>query len=400
MKKDFFSPVNIYCFSQVLTLGVAYLKLDPAMTDFQAKTWFVWGGALFSFIAGGAVFRFQSRKPPSEFIREDISETYYWKFHFVISFVLLALFLVGVAGLVSIVGNLVIFTENISRWTSNTVDYGWYSQFYASSPLVVLFFAVASFSSVNPYRAMRNISRVIVPLVIILSVLAYPTRTSLFLSTGFVVILANFLWKKISVFFIMVAILLAFLAFVTIASVRAQYGAASLENMALEAMVKMPYIYVANNYWNLDYALNPAPEQHIHSHTYGVDFLASILEYTRVPGAIRTSMGWDNVFNESVMKVEGLNTTGYLWDVYKDFGIPGVFLFPFCFAFFLTFLYERMKTARAPALWMLYTMLIFYTGWWFFIAGFKQGFFWAWIVIILVSGKLCERREKTEIQIK
>ncbi len=397
-KKDFFSPVNIYCFSQVFTLGFAYLKLDPAMTDFHAKTWFVWGGALFSFIVGGVVFRFQSRRPPVEFTCENISKTYHWKLHFVISFVLLALFLFGVAGLVSIVGNLILFTGNISRWTSGTVDYGWYSQFFASSPLIVLFFAVSSFSSVNPYRAMRNISRGIVFFVIILSVLAYPTRTSLFLSVGFVIILVNFLWKKISILFIMVVILLAFLAFVVIASVRSQYGATSLENVALKTMVKMPYVYVANNYWNLDYALNPVPEQHIHSHTYGIDFLGGIMEYSRMPDAIRTSMGWDNVFNKSVTKVKGLNTTGYLWEVYKDFGMAGVFLFPFCFAFFLTFFYEYMKTARTPAFWMLYTMLIFYTGWWFFIAGFKQGYFWAWMVIILVSGKLCKRRDKIDKQ--
>ena len=35
LKKDFFSPVNVYCFSQSITLAVAYLKLDYAMTDFK-----------------------------------------------------------------------------------------------------------------------------------------------------------------------------------------------------------------------------------------------------------------------------------------------------------------------------------------------------------------------------
>ena len=33
-KKDFFSPPSVYCFSQCITLGIAYFQLDYAMTDF------------------------------------------------------------------------------------------------------------------------------------------------------------------------------------------------------------------------------------------------------------------------------------------------------------------------------------------------------------------------------
>ena len=52
LKRDFFSPISVYCFTQFLTLGIAFLRLDPAMTDFHAKTWMIWILGLVSFCAG------------------------------------------------------------------------------------------------------------------------------------------------------------------------------------------------------------------------------------------------------------------------------------------------------------------------------------------------------------
>ena len=115
-----------------------------------------------------------------------------------------------------------------------------------------------------------------------------------------------------------------------------------------------------------------------------------MFEYTGIPGSIRTSMGWDGMFNESVDKVPGYNTTGYLWEVYKDWGIAGTVLFPFFASLFMAFLYERMKTGRSPGLWMLFTIFLYYVGWWFFLAGYKFGMFWLWVYLVVIFTKICE----------
>ena len=156
----------------------------------------------------------------------------------------------------------------------------------------------------------------------------------------------------------------------------------------------MPYRYVANNYWNLDYVLNPDPDRHIHSFTYGIDFFAGMLEYSGVPGAIRTSMGWDGLFNKSVEKIPGYNTTGYLWEVYKDFGLPGCFIFPFLAGLALSVLYARMNRERTLRRVMLYVLFIYFVGFWFFLAGYKQGLFWVWGILIYAISSICMTNRK------
>lgn len=393
LKKDFFNPVNIYVFAQTFTLGIAYLKLETAMTDFKINTWLAWGGAMFAFIMGTVVYYLVNPQKTAAHVYTDIQDRYDWRKHFYVSLILLFVFLVGAGGMIAQVGTLTILSGEISKWVSADADYGAFvSVTVASSPLVVLYFAVATFKSVNPYKYIRVISICAVIFLIPFTLCVYPSRTSLFLSLCFILILFNFLKKRIPVGLIVGALLVAIALFVSVALVRSQYGTNTLEGMAAKTAISIPYKYIANNYWNLDFMLNQPTDYERHPFTYGVDALNGMFEYTQLPGAIRRSMGWDGMFNESVMKVPGYNTTGYLWEVYKDWGFPGVVLFPFIVSFFMTFLYERMKVAKSPRLWMLYTMFLYYIGWWFFLAGYKFGTFWLWVYIILIGTKLCEKK--------
>ncbi len=395
-KKDFFSPATVYIFSQCLTLAVAYLQLDNAMTPFHAKTWFVWLGAIFSFSTACLLYEWNAGKIPMVADENNPSVRYNWKWHFALACVILALYLVGIFGILQKVGTLILFSGNASYWASRKVDYGIYAQFFSSAPLVILLFGVAAFRSLNPVSWIRWISRAVVPLICLLSVCAYPSRTTFFMCVGFAVILFNVLCKRIPVWLITAFLLLGISAFVFVASARSQYaGSNSIRSMTMDAAMTMPYKYVANNYWNLDYALNPAPDRHIHSFTYGIDFFSGMLEYFRVPGALKNSFGWDGIFNESVQKIPGYNTTGYLWEIYKDFGLPGCFIVPFLIGLGLSSLYARMKRRKTPFRVMLFTFFIYFAGFWFFLAGYKQGIFWAWGVIIWLVAKVCTLQPKT-----
>ena len=399
LKKDFFTPVNVYVFAQTLTLGIAYLKLDKAMTDFSCKTWMVWGGALVSFMLGSVVYGLVNPKKSQDHVDTALGDSYDWRLHFIISNLILLFYSIGVVLMIRKVGTLIILSDDISKWVSSKADYGAFTSIaVACSPLVVMFFMTASFKSVNPHKAIRIYSLVVSFFVTAFTVCVYPTRTSLFLSLGFILILTNNLYKRIPLRFIVGALLLAVALFIAIAMFRSQYGSNSLQGMVARKAVTIPYNYVANNYWNLDYMVNQPTDDVRHSFTYGIDAVNGIFEYTRLPGALRNSMGWDGMFNESVMKVPGYNTTGYLWEVYKDWGIVGTVLFPFLASFFMAFLYDRMKVARSPRTWMLFTMFLYYVGWWFFLAGYKFGLFWLWIYIICIGTKLCERKKKLPAQ--
>lgn len=389
-KLDFFSPATIYIFFQCLTLAIAYLRLDHAMTPFHAKTWFVWGGAMLSFVAGCLLYQWRLPWNAESRMGFEASRfSYNWKWHFVLSCAVLLLYLVGVAEIIHKAGNLILFTGNAGYWASRKVDYGFFSNFFSSAPLVVLLFGVASFKSVNPVRWIRWVSLPMALIVSVFSVCAYPSRTSFFMCVGFFVILFNFLCKRISVLLIAALLALGIVGFVFVASARAQYGGSAFQSMTLDAAMTMPYKYVANNYWNLDYALNSPPDREIHPFTYGLDFFSGMFEYFRAPGSLKASLGWDGPFNESVQKIPGYNTTGYLWEVYKDFGLPGCFILPFLVGMAVSKLFVQVRRKKTPGLVMFYVFFIYFVGFWFFLAGYKQGVFWAWAVLVWMISKIC-----------
>ncbi len=392
LKKDFFSPANVYCFSQSLTLGIAYLKLNKAMSDFQLKTWLFWIGAMIAFCIGSFCVR-MVWKEKNYSVTMHIGPpvfAYNWKLHFVFSCLLFALFIAGIIfGIVNTAGNLLLLTGEPAKWMTKYINYGYWPLLFCSSPLVVMFFGVASFESINPVRSVRILSRILVVITIALNILAYPNRGTIFFCAGALLIFFNYLKKRISPIWILFCLLLAALAFVLISSLRSQYGATSIQGAAVDAVVDLPYKYTANNYWNFDYAINPPVDREYHPHTYGLDFFAGIFEYLRLAGSLRNSYGWDGLFNERIEKVKGLNTASYLWEVYKDMYTPGVFLFPLLCGLGLTFLHAHFYLRKSPVTILFYTMFIYLVGWWFFTPGYKQGIYWIWGLLIFIITRVC-----------
>lgn len=396
-KKDFFNPPTVYCFSQCITLGIAYFQYNKAMSDFQLKTWLFWIGAMISFCVGCYLVRLvaKSHCEPVRIAEASAPEGYNWKLHVALSFIPFVLFLVGVFGIIQIAGNLLLLTDDPSRWMRKDTNYGYYSVLFSSGPLCVLLFGVAAFSKFNPLKGVRWLARSMVLLTILLNLFAYPTRGTLFFSVGFLIILFNYLRKRVSAAWILVLLAMAAAGFIAISSLRDQYQGNSVQGMAFKAMLDLPYKYVSNNYWNFDYAINPPTDREYHPHTYGIDFFFGMFEFTQLPGSFRYSMGWDALFNERIEKVHGLNTASYLWEVYKDLYAPGVFLFPFIVGLALAVLHLRLcRKGFTPRALLFYTLFIYIIGWWFFTPAYKQGIYWVWSFIIFCISTVSMRREK------
>lgn len=396
LKRDFFSPISIYCFTQFLTLGISFLRLDPAMTDFHAKTWMIWILGLLSFCGGCFLVTQYARtkRISCELHAPTPPRDYNWNIHLAFSFLAFLLFMVGVWGVVQKAGNLIIFTPSPSDWMSKDVNYGYYALLLSSGPLVVLMFGVAAFKKFNDNVRVCLISKFMVVFTILMNLMAYPNRTSLFCNIGFLIIMANFLYKRISPVLITLALGIAIGGFVAISSVRDQYGGSDVKGKAMDVVMKLPYMYVANNYWNFDYAVSPPNDREIHPHTYGIDFFAGVFEYARVSGSFRNSFRWDDAFNEKIQKVYGFNTVNYLWDVYKDLYMFGVFLFPFLCGIGLTILHLRLCGPFTPRQILLYTFFIYFVGWWFFTSGYKQGIYCIWCAYVCLASTICAGRSK------
>lgn len=393
LKKDFFSPPTVYCFSQCITLGIAYLKLDYAMSDFKPLTWMIWIGALLAFCGGSFLARLVAKQKgmPVRVPESRPFQDYNWHLHIALSFIPFLLFIIGIYGIVQYAGNLLLLTGNPAKYMTKDADYGYYSVLFCSAPLSVLLFGIAAFEKFNPEKKLRWLSRFMVGFTIIVNLLAYPNRGTLFFNIGIIVILFNYLHKRISAIWIMGCIVLAAAAFIGISSLRDQYGGGSVEGVAAEAVMELPYKYVANNYWNFDYAVNPPSDREYHPHTYGIDFFFGLFEFFRISASFRNSFHWDGLFNEHVEKVYGLNTASYLWEVYKDLYFPGVFILPFLCGLALSVLHLRLCRGFTPRQILFYTFFIYFIGWWFFTPGYKQGIYWVWAFIIFFISTVCAR---------
>lgn len=395
MKRDFFSPANIYCFSQTMMVGIAYLKLNPAMSDFKLVTWLFWIGGMFAFLTGCWLVHliWKSKRAPETKYPLVLHQKYNWRRHFILSVVAFCFFLVGVLAIVSIAGNLILFTESPSFWMGKNPKVGLYSNYFLSSPMVVALFGVASFKSFNPLRGYRIASRIMVVVTTCLSFMAFPNRGTTFVCIGILLVLYNYLHKKISFIAIGVSASLLLIAFIGIAMLRGQYGKDSMEGLVLDAAIELPYKYVANNYWNFDYALNPPSDKKTHEWTYGVDLFYGILYFSHLGPSLRQSNGWDSPYNESIEKVAGLNTVSYLWDAYKDFRVPGIFLIPLFFGILFTFLYKRLAILKTPKELLFHSMFIFWILMWSFTTGYKQPMYWVWMVFFYLITTLSQGKK-------
>ena len=390
-KKDFFSPLNVYCFTQCITLAISYFQIDRAMSDFHLFTWGVWLLGGLSFTGGCVVARLyaKSKGLPVQVHPAVCPKQYNWTYHLMLSFVVFFVFLIGVYGIYHKVGTLVIFTPNPAKWMTKYIDYGYFSLLFNSGPLCVLLFGVASFKKYNNIVWIRRVALVMVFVTIAVNLMAYPNRTSLFFNFGFFLIFVNYLYKRISPIVIASLLVIAIIVFISIGSLRDQYGGGSVQGKALSVVVELPYKYLANNYWNLDYVLNPPNDREIHPHTYGIDFFNGIFEYAKLTGSFRSSFRWDDAFNERIQKVVGFNTVNYLWDVYKDFHLFGVLFLPFLCGLGLTVLHLRLCRPFTPRQILMYTYFIYFVGWWFFTSGYKQGIYCIWVMVIFTVSTIC-----------
>ena len=228
---------------------------------------------MFCFMAGCFLVDFAWRSsggPPLQ-SKLKLHGEYDWVCHFFLSFLAFAYFLVGVVGVIGIAGNLVLLTEDPSRWLSGKdCKVLKYADFFTSGAMVVGLFAVASFKSMNPVRWVRNASRFMVVFTIVLSFMTYPSRGINMLCLGMLVIQFNYFRGRFSWRAIPVATVFICVFFVVVASLKGQYGSYDItDERKTKEMALLLYKYVANNYWNLDYAFNRLSDIPEYEWTYG-----------------------------------------------------------------------------------------------------------------------------------
>ncbi len=389
-RSDFFSPGRIYLFLHALTMGIAFLSLDKAMTPFQPFTWLVYLGSGAAYLLGVWIAWSMGKLYPHEVrpvgidapygkndTRGTIDSGYNWTLHLKLAMIFFLLFVAALTFASLGIGTLPILAKDKAMAIRNIFKVNIFSSIGLSyGGMVAVLFFMAIFRP-RRRRLWFNLAfwMMLVTLGIYITALS---RSGLVFFTLFALVyyhqaVRRLSIPKLSIFFLVSFSLFLGTAYLKLTNFQKQYGLNVKPAQLMVKLLNIPYIYVANNFWNLDYALNPEVYHERHPATYGFTTVSGIFDMLLVPGgsagsAIRDAGGYDDQFQEHVVKVKGLNTVGYQWGLYKDFGLPGTLLCPFAFGLLFGLVYGQMRRSPTVANTALYAYLSYFVGMSWFLA--------------------------------
>lgn len=373
-----FAPWSLYTLGQVFTLSIAYLKLDPNMTDFSLATWLVWGGSALAFYLGCAAGNLLPQSPSVSRNSVVLHRAFpYWMLG------VLAVYAFGVAMGLAKVGTWPMLARHPEEkrllfqggiWTGQLQHLCWV--LLAASPL----WAVRSKGLV------RTLAWIVFAIAFSYGVLA---GFRLVLMFGLVSLLMA--WdlqvRRIAVLKVVVVVAL-FIGATSILMIQRMTGELGADDQMVktgtEIATKGAYAYLANNFWNLDFAVSRQLGPHPHPLTLGgVTFLTPMV-YVGLGGKFAVAYGWDSWMNEGSLKTKALNTISYQWLLIKEGGWPAVVLFPFGWGVISSFLYARVVKRQSDWAHLLYTPLAFSLAFSFFLFMYQTPMYWQIAVAFVV----------------
>lgn len=355
-KSDFFSPIRIYLFFHSVALGISFLALDKSMTPFRPFTSLVYFGSALCFVLGVWTVTLLAGPGKGPVRALDFSR-YNWKVHLCFSFFLFLVFLWGMMFAYHGIGVFPLFAKDKAKAIRDLFAYKWYASIALSyGGLTMALFFISIF---RPRKLPRifNLGFWMMLISVLVFSLAL-SRAGLMFFAAFAILFYNYAVRRLSIlklfqFFLIAALFIIVTGYLKSNGIQEKYKGKIKTEKVVRLALRIPYMYFANNFWNLDYALNPENYHERHPTTYGFTTFSGLLDGMYVPGGnlgleIHKSTGFDDAFHKKAIKVKGWNTIGYQWDLYKDFGVIGDFLGPFIIGMLLGILY--LKLTREPTL--------------------------------------------------
>jgi oligosaccharide repeat unit polymerase len=365
-----FAPWSLYTIGQVFTLAIAYLKLDPNMTDFTLATWLVWGGSALAFYLGciaGNLFP-QSRSVTRDSVVMHRTFTY-WMLG------VLAVYGFGVVMGLAKVGawpmmtrhpeeNRLVFQAGI--WTGQLQHLCW-----------VLLVAA-------PLWAIRGKGLVrLLALILFAIAFSYGVLAGFRLVLMFGVVSLLLAWdlqvRRIAVLKVAVVVVV-FIAATSILMIQRMTGSLVADDQMVkvgtEIATKGAYSYLANNFWNLDFAVSRQLGPRPHPLTLGGLTFLTPMVYLGMAGKFAAAYGWDSWMNEGSLKTTALNTISYQWLLIKEGGWPAVVLFPFGWGVVSSHLYAQIVKQKSDWAHLLYTPVAFSLAFCFFLFMYQTPMYW------------------------
>jgi oligosaccharide repeat unit polymerase len=362
---DLLSPSRIYIGVYSLLLSVYFLNLSQLQTPWAFSTHLLFWGSSFTFVAGGfwAWILAKSRHPEwqLDFVRlraslaEDRAALDWRHFGKVLWFCIWGYLASFVISLV-ITGGLPAFMENPDRArmdffsASLLTNYG----IFLGPTSLMLGLEMLWFSDLSK-QARRRVAAMLI--LVLLTYITIVTRYDLFRVLIFSIALYHYGKRPLRLPHLALGMSLAIGMFLVGFLARVSSDTIGTFNEMIK--IKLPhriawasniYAYLANDFWNLDFAMKRFVEAGDREYPmqWGASLFRPLLSNLHLEHPIVMSYGFDTMFNESATKVEGLNTVVYVWHLYKDFGFAGAFILTFVAGLCLWKFY--LNTLMAPRL--------------------------------------------------
>ena len=150
----------------------------------------------------------------------------------------------------------------------------------------------------------------------------------------------------------------------------------------LPIFISQPYIYIANNYDNLDTLIKELPK-----HSFGLKGLFPLWALTGIKFIYPKIVDFPIFVNKTE-----LTTVTLFYDAFYDFGIAGVAVFSTglgCIGYF----FERMiRSTRHATFYIIYAQVFIYLALSFFTTWFSNPATWFYLIVTLSIFFICEQR--------
>lgn len=363
-KKDIFHPTRLYVILYTLLFAIYSLRLSRFQEPWSTSTLMLFGGAVFLFIAGGWLISFYAKHlhtsekadftaVPQMLCSKENNINWRWFLSIALCFFLF--FIASYLFCFLKYHTIPLFSNHPGSDRFLFLSGNMIIGFGGGSGTLVMMLCAEVLLVKSSSKKQKLLAGILFTLSFILY-FTFVTRMPLVRCFLYIAVLYHYIKKQISFKLLVVAALCFSLFFIGAALIRVD--ASGFSDLAVSLRLKVPdkyllfatpYAYAVNNIWNMDFGFKKFIDGSSgYNFSHGFELFRGLFYF--IPNwdaIIQNSYHFDSLFNESVVKISGLNTVIYVWHFFKDFGIFGVFFLSLLFSLGIHLFYYN--TLLAPS---------------------------------------------------
>jgi len=371
--RDIFTPWRVFAGIYGLLLALNGLKLSRVQSDWSFTTHAIfWGAVAVFFLACAQMkFLFEAFNPRWKFeyagIRTSLqsdSLNMNWRRFLAVWWVCSGAFVLSFMLSVAITGGIPVFSSNPDAarvefvTASIPTNYGMFC-----GPIALILGVEFLIFHRRDQPHWKTVAGTVA--VVLVLYMAVVTRFELFRFLVFAIILHHYVRKPLKPWHLFAGFGGLVLLFMLVFLIRV--GQNSFETYSEITKIKMPaqwswastiYAYLATDFWNFDYAIKRYVDGVWEYPTqWGFGLGRGLFYLLQFEGPIESAFGFDNIMNDSIIKLKGYNTVVFMWHFYKDFGVAGVYILTWLGGSLMTLFY--LNTMGRPTVFRVVLFGIF-----------------------------------------